>query len=198
MQSKIRRKPVAMRPSRIRREPVRVPTEAELKAAEVSKREREKWRTAAGVLFFAAGIAALAVAISAATYSRYDAAAVAREAARFRQCYSATGVNCVLDGDTIRVQGQWLDIAGLDAPEIKGAACGEERDRGIDAAVRLENLLNSGQVGVSAPVRDQYGRVVRKVEVNGKDVARAMISARVARVYDGETRSVCGKAAQPS
>ena len=60
-------KSVAVRPSRIRRDPVRVPTEAELKQAEVDKREREKWRAFGGVIFFAAGIAALAVGISVAT-----------------------------------------------------------------------------------------------------------------------------------
>jgi endonuclease YncB( thermonuclease family) len=192
MQSKIRRKPVAMRPSRIRRDPVRVPTEAELKAAEVSKREREKWWAFAGVAFFAAGIAAAMVSISVATNTRVDAAAAEREAARFRQCYNSPGGNCVLDGDTIRVELKWVDIAGLDAPEVRGAACVAERDRGIDAAVRLADVLNSGQVAVSRPFSDAYGRVVRRVEVNGKDVAKMMISAQVARQYGGEKRNYCG------
>ena len=188
-------KSVAVRPSRIRRDPVRVPTEAELKQAEVDKREREKWRAFGGVIFFAAGIAALAVGISVATYSRYDPAAAAAEAARFRQCYNGANGNCVLDGDTLRVGGQWLEIAGLDAPEIQGATCGEERTRGISAPLAvadLADLLNGGEVTVGDPFRDQYGRAVRKVEVNGKDVAKAMIAAGVAKSYIGEKRKYCG------
>lgn len=197
MQSKIRRKSIAVRPSRIRREPVRKLTEAELQQVEAAKREREKWSAVVGVVSIAAAIAAVMIGIGVATYSKYDAAAAAREAARFRQCYnSAAGANCVLDGDTIRLGQMWVDIAGIETPAIQGSACDDERVRGIDAAVRLADLLNSGQVTVSAPVRDQYGRVVRDIAVNGKDVGKAMLSARAARPYIGEKRDWCGKAAE--
>jgi hypothetical protein len=105
MQSKIRRKNFPVRPpSRIRRDPVRVPTEAELKQAEVNKRERERWGAISGLALFGAGIAAAAIAIGAMTYSSYDPAKAAAEASRFRQCYTGVGDNCVLDGDTIYVQ----------------------------------------------------------------------------------------------
>jgi len=189
-------KSVAVRPSRIRREPVRVKTEAELQKEAAEAREREKWRAFIGVGLFAAAIALVIVGIGVATYSRFDPAAAAREAARFRQCYNAAAEgNCVLDGDTIRVGSEWADIAGLEAPAIQGAACGDERVSGIDAAVRLADLLNSGKVTVSAPFSDQYGRPVRKVEVNGKDVTKAMISAGVARAYIGKKRDWCANGA---
>lgn len=194
MQSKIRRKNFPVRPpSRIRRDPVRVPTEAELKQAELSKRERERWRAIGGLALFGAGIAAAAVAIGAVTYSKYDPAAAAASAARFRQCNAGIGGNCVLDGDTIYIQRQKVEIAGIDAPLIKGAICDDERFRGIDAAVRLADLLNGGRVVASGTFVDQYGRTVRKVEVNGKDVANAMISAGLARTYSGEKRNWCRK-----
>ena len=192
MQSKIRRKNFPVRPpSRIRRDPVRVPTEAELKQAELNKREREKWRTAGGLALFGVGIAAAAVAIGAVTYSHYDPAEAAAKAARFRQCYTGIGDNCVLDGDTIYVKREKVEIAGIEAPLIKGAECGDERTRGITAAVRLADLLNGGQVTVSDPINDQHGRVVRKVDVDGKDVGKAMISAGVVRTYSGEKHDYC-------
>ena len=198
MQSKIRRKNVSApvrRPSRIRRDPPpRLPTEAELKAAEVSKREREKWRTVAGLALFGAGIAAAAIAVGAVTYSNYDPEKAAAEASRFRQCYAGVGDNCVLDGDTIYVQREKVEIAGIEAPQIKGSACGDERERGIDAAVRLADLLNSGEVTVSDPFLDNYGRSVRSVAVNGKDVGKAMLAARVVRPYTGEKHDWCRKA----
>ena len=115
------------------------------------------------------------------------------EAARFRQCYTGVGDNCVLDGDTIYVQREKVEIAGIEAPLIKGAACGDERTAGIEAAVRLADMLNSGQVMASSPIRDEYGRMVRNVEVNGKDVAKAMIAAGVVRSYTGEKRDWCRK-----
>jgi endonuclease YncB( thermonuclease family) len=199
MQSKIRRKnvPVAVRPpSRIRRDPPpRLPTEAELKAAELRKREREKWRTVAGLALFGAGIAAAAIAIGAVTYSNYDPAKAAADAGRFRQCYTGVGDNCVLDGDTIYVQRAKVEIAGIEAPQIKGASCGDERERGIDAAVRLADLLNGGEVTVSKAFRDPYGRSVSTVAVNGKDVAKAMTAARVVRQYAGEKHDWCRKRA---
>jgi endonuclease YncB( thermonuclease family) len=196
IQSKIRRKNVPpVRVSRIRRDPVRVPTEAELKKAEETKREREMRSGITGIALFGAAIAFLVVGVGAATYAMYDPAGGAHSA-RFRQCYNAgAGTDCVLDGDTIRLGVQQVDIAGLDAPKIHGSSCGEERTRGIGAAVRLASLLNSGDVVVGDPFRDQYGRAVGKVEVNGKDVAKAMIAAGVAKPYIGETRKWCGPAA---
>jgi endonuclease YncB( thermonuclease family) len=194
MQSKIRRKTAPVRPSRIRRDPVRVPTEAELKQAEAAKRDREMRGGVAGIALFAAAIAAVIVGVGAATYSKFDPAAAEAEAARFRQCYTGVGANCVLDGDTITIQREQFAIAGIEAPAIQGAACGEERIRGIDSAVRLENLLNSGRVMASAAFADQYGRTVRTVEVDGKDVAKVMIAAGVAKPYLGEKRDWCARA----
>lgn len=184
-------KSVAVRPSRIRREPVRVKTPAELQAEADAAREREKWRTFGGLAFFAAGIAALAVGISAMTYSRYDPAAAAAEAAKFRQCYNTAEGNCVLDGDTIRYDRQWVEIAGLETPQIKGAACGDEKTKGIDAAVRLGVLLNGGAVTVGQPFNDGFGRTVRKIEVDGKDVAKAMIADGAGKQSIAEKRSWC-------
>ena len=192
------RKSIAVRPSRIRRDPPpRMPTEAELQQVEAEKRERELWGGVTGVVIFALSIAVVAIAIGAVTYSRMDPAAAARDAARFRQCYNG-GINCVLDGDTIYFERQKVDIAGIEAPAIQDAACGEEKLHGIDAAVRLADLLNSGTVTVGDPFSDQYGRAVRNVTVNGKDVGKSMLSARLAKEYIGEKRDWCAGAAKGS
>ena len=181
-----------MRPSRIRRDPPPRPkTQAELQAEEAAKREKELWNGVTGVLIIALAIAVVAIAIGAVTYSKYDAAAAARDAARFRQCYNG-GINCVLDGDTIYVDRQKVEIAGIEAPQIQDAGCGDEKTRGIDAAVRLAELLNSGKVSVSEPFRDGYGRTVQNVEVNGKDVGKAMLASHLVRDYIGKKRNYCG------
>ena len=196
MHSKIRRQTVDLgeqpaRPSRIRRDPVPVQSEAEVRKALAKARERQMWGAVAGVVLFAVSIAVVTVGIGIATDSGSGATASAAQEQQFRQCYSAGAADCVLDGDTIRVGGQLVDIAGIQAPEITGAACREERSRGIKAAVRLADLLNSGEVAVSSPVRDRFGRTVRAVEVNGRDVAGRMIAASVARKASGHKQNWC-------
>jgi micrococcal nuclease len=188
--SKPRRPALALAPSRIRREPVRLERELDPVKAEAKAREREMWGGVAGVVLFAAALAVLAIGISAATIFRDDPAAAAR-ATRFGQCYNAEGPNCVLDGGTIYLQGKKVAIAGVDAPQIQGARCENERAQGIEAAVRLADLLNGGPVTVSAPFRDEYGRLVRKVRVGGDDVGEAMVDAGVAREYDGAGQPWC-------
>jgi micrococcal nuclease len=188
--SKPRRPALALSPSRIRREPVRLEREIDPVKAEAKAREREMWGGVAGVVLFAAALAVLAIGISAATIFHDDPAAAAR-ATRFGQCYNAEGPNCVLDGGTIYVRGKKVAIAGVDAPQIQGARCENERAQGIEAAVRLADLLNGGPVTVSAPFRDEYGRLVRKVRVGGDDVGEAMVDAGVAREYDGAGQPWC-------
>ena len=178
------RQTVALRPSRIRRDPVALE-----KKVEASSREREILGGVAGVLLFALAIVAIIVGISVATLSKYDPAAAAA-AARFNQCYNG-GANCVIDGDTIYVAGEKVEIAGIAAPQIQAAACADERNRGIDAAIGLADRLNGGKVTVGGPIRDPSGREVRKVAVDGRDVAAAMVGAGLARDDSSAPRSWC-------
>jgi endonuclease YncB( thermonuclease family) len=175
------------RPSRIRRDPVRLIDD---KKVEAISEEREMIGGVAGIVLLAVALAVVVVAVSAFTVARYNAAEAAR-AARFGQCYN-TGPNCVADGDTIYVQGEKVNIAGIEAPQIQGAKCEDERRRGIDAAVQLANMLNRGKVTLGAAARDASGRQVRKVEVDGADVGQAMIDAGVAREVGSDTPSWCG------
>lgn len=166
------------RPSRIRRNPVPVQVLAERKVKPVSS-EREIWLGMTGVVLFAIALAMVTVGIATTIYSSSTEEAAAHHG-QFDHCYNASGPNCVLDGGTIYVAGEKVAIAGIEAPQIDSAACPKERDRGIDAAVRLLNLLNRGHVTVSRPFRE-LGREVRKVDVGGRDVGEAMIGYGAAR-----------------
>jgi endonuclease YncB( thermonuclease family) len=179
------RQTVELRPSRIRREPVRIEPKVEPQS-----REREVWGAVAGVVLLAITCTALAVGFSTVTNFRGAAAADPAEAA-FGHCYNHGGPNCVLDGDTVLINGEWVEIAGIDAPEIGAARCPEEASRGIDAAVRLVSLLNSGKVTVGGTDREPDGRLLRHVEVDGQDVGAAMIDAGVAREYGSGPLSWC-------
>ena len=170
----------AARPSRIRREPVPINANIPVKPQRPANlRERELVLGMIGIVIFAAMITAAVIMGAMFTVVHDDPAADAR-AAQFSQCYNAQGSNCVLDGGTIYVGGKRVLIAGIDAPGINDAKCDRERDRGIDAATQLAELLNSGTVTVGAPFRDATGRTVQKVAINGRDVAARMIDGNLA------------------
>ena len=190
-----KRKPVVLRPkgSRIRREPVRLSGSVapEKPRTAVRTREQEMWGGVAGVALIAIALVAVIVGVSIATISRVDPVADAR-ALQYDQCYNG-GQNCVVDGNTIYVAGQKVAIAGVDAPRIEGAACSDERTRGIDAATRLAGFLNGGAVTLSEPF-PEYGREVRAVEVKGRDVGQWMIGAGIARESLGQKSNWCSAA----
>jgi hypothetical protein len=169
----------APRPSRIRRQHVQ-PIAATAKKVEPPSTEREMWQTILGVVLFAVTGSALVWTISSWTSSGRDHAADDAAAAQFGQCYSG-GTNCVLDGNTIYFQGSRVIIAGIDAPHIRDAKCEAERTQGIDSAMQLANLLNSGKVVLGDPEQGGDGVVRRHVLVNDKDVGGLMIDSGSAR-----------------
>ena len=188
------REAVALRPSRIRRDPVR--TLDKIEPPSPPSPEREVWGAVAGVLVIAAGCTALVVGLSQVTsYTGPVAAAERAEAAaEIGHCGTRGGSDCVLDGDTLFIAGQRVDIAGIDAPEIHPARCREEARRGIQAAVRLHELVNRGAVtlvgagsGDGGPARP----IVSKVEVDGLDVGSVLVGAGLARTDHGVPGNWC-------
>lgn len=176
----------AARPSRIRREPV--PLAHKEVEPKPDSPERDIRRGVAGVALFGIACAALIVGFSDITSSRN---APAPPTAEFGHCYNHSGPNCVLDGDTIYLAREKIEIAGMDAPEIGAARCPAERTRGIEAAVKLLELLGRGKPAITGSERDSDGQLLRKLEVNGRDVGAAMVSAGVARELGGGRRSWC-------
>lgn len=76
-------------------------------------------------------------------------------------------VKRVIDGDTFELRsGERVRIAGLNAPEL------DERG-GQTAKRRLQTKIPRGtEVGLSKPLTRSYGRVVRKVTVDRKDITK--------------------------
>lgn len=113
--------------------------------------------------------------------------------AAFSYCKWGGGTNCVVDGDTFWIGGQKVRIADIDAPETHDYRCRSELELGERAARDLQALLNSGVVTMT-PIdrdRDVYGRLLRNVSVNGRDVGETLISEGEARAYAGGRRSWC-------
>lgn len=95
----------------------------------------------------------------------------------------------VVDGDTLRVDGQLVRIVGMDAPETYRPRCEAERTLGRKATLRLRELLAGARnVGYAPSGRDRYGRTLARVYIDNRDVAMIMIDAGLARPYSGGRR----------
>ena len=114
--------------------------------------------------------------------------------ARFTLCDTATRQNCVVDGDTIRYNGEVIRIEGIDAPEVRNFECERERALGRQATKRLLELVNAGPFEV---VRrggrdvDRYGRKLRILERDARSLGDVLIAEGLARRWDGAHRSWC-------
>ena len=97
-----------------------------------------------------------------------------------------SGTARVVDGDTIRLEGERVRLAGIDAPELdqecvrEGApfACGEK------ARLHLVELIGERETACRGHERDRYGRLLMYCVCEGNDVNRAMVLAGWAVAYD--------------
>lgn len=113
--------------------------------------------------------------------------------ATFALCHTGGGTNCVVDGDTIWLEGQNIRIADIDAPETHDYGCPEEQALGSRATQRLHALVNGGAITLGSTDRDQdgYGRKLRLVYVDGKGVGDTLLSEGLARRYGTGKRPWC-------
>ncbi|MGY3496694.1 thermonuclease family protein [Bradyrhizobium sp. USDA 4502] len=101
----------------------------------------------------------------------------------------------VVDGDTVRHQGQLYRLAGFDTPE-KGdlARCEQEGKLAEKATERLRQLILSGNAdlrrvscecrpGDEGTPRCNYGRLCGSLAVGGHDVGRILINEGLAHPY---------------
>jgi hypothetical protein len=111
----------------------------------------------------------------------------------FGMCSDGGLTNCVASGDSFYLGGRTVRIAAIEAPQLYGAACPREAQLGRQSALKLQTLLNSGELQLTKPGQDldRYGLLLRNVTVNGKDVGQAMTDARLAREIGDMTRSWC-------
>jgi len=111
----------------------------------------------------------------------------------FGLCSEGGLTNCVASGDSFYLGGKTVRIAGIEAPQLYGAACPKEVALGRQSASKLQTLLNSGEIETTRVSQDldRYGLLLRSVSVNGKDVGQAMMDAGLARGIGDLTRDWC-------
>lgn len=111
----------------------------------------------------------------------------------FGLCNEGGLTNCVASGDSFYLGGKTVRIAGIEAPQLYGAACPREAALGQSAALRLQALLNSGELEMTRVPQDldRFGLLLRNVAIDGKDVGRTMRQEGLARQIGDLTRNWC-------
>lgn len=103
--------------------------------------------------------------------------------ARFSMCGS-NRYTCVVDGDTIWLDGQNLRLQSYDTPEPHTAICGGAREVELAkrASARLLDLLNSNAFTMETFGLDNTGqRTLATIRVAGRDVGDILIEEGLAR-----------------
>lgn len=103
----------------------------------------------------------------------------------------------VIDGDTIDDlhTGERYRLANIDAPETgDNAKCFHERLLGEDAKRAAMQLVHASKAVTirSTMRRDQYGRTVAHVFVDGRDLGEALIAMGLAVRWSGRREPWCG------
>lgn len=119
-------------------------------------------------------------------------------AAVFTLCSGAPRVTCVVDGDTFWLEGEKIRIADINAPETVQAGCPLEAAKGHRAKLRLVELLNAGKIELVAADRDRdrYGRLLRTVSTDGRNVGALLIAEGLAEPWRGRRSDWCAQEKQ--
>lgn len=128
----------------------------------------------------------ICIAVTAITLALLGAAA--SPAAASRTVQQRAVIDHVADGDTIKVvthrRAEYVRFIGIDTPEVyNGVDCG-----GPEASASMKRLLQPGDRvklvrDQSQDNRDTYGRLLRYVQFQGRDLGRKQVTKGWARVY---------------
>jgi len=92
-------------------------------------------------------------------------------------------ITCVVDGDTIWLQGVNMRLESFDTPEPYNDICGGAKEVALakKASARLLALMNGNAFTVETGGEDRYGRVLATIRIDGTDVGDILISEGLAR-----------------
>ncbi len=101
---------------------------------------------------------------------------------------------CVVDGDTLWLNGTKIRVADIDTPEISQPRCPAEKALGDRATERFIELLNQGPFELArlgSRDTDRYGRSLRIVLRNGHSIGDQLVQEGLARTWTGRREPWC-------
>ena len=106
-------------------------------------------------------------------------------------CSGPVRINCLVDGDTIWLDGKKLRMAGYDTPEPSTQICGGDAEIALahKATARALELLNSKPwtIEYSGEADDTGTRELVTIRIEGRDLGDILIEERLARKWpDGD------------
>lgn len=113
-------------------------------------------------------------------------ALIAGPAFAIGECRGGKRHTCVVDGDTLWIDGVKLRAHGYDTPETTTSICGgaSEVELGKAATRRFIEILNTSRIEIS-PVgrKGRYGRDLVVIYADGQDVGDILVGEGLARHY---------------
>ena len=112
---------------------------------------------------------------------------------RFELCGSER-IDCVLDGDTLWVQGVKIRVADIDTPEISQPKCEAEKALGDRATMRFLGLVNEGPFELQTignRDEDRFGRKLRVLVRDGQSLGNQLVEEGLARTWTGRREPWC-------
>lgn len=112
----------------------------------------------------------------------------------FPICGSGARSNCVVDGDTVWINGTKIRLEDVDTPEVFRPLCAREKQIGDRAKVRLQGLLNKGEFEMwrrGSRDADRYGRLLRTLGRDGKSFGPILIEEGLAARWGGREVDWC-------
>lgn len=83
----------------------------------------------------------------------------------------------VIDGDSMRIGGREVRLAGVDAPEYRQSctdAGGKPWPCGREARAALDRLVKGAAISCTTRAEDRYGRALASCSVSGRDLGSEM------------------------
>jgi endonuclease YncB( thermonuclease family) len=115
-------------------------------------------------------------------------------ARRFSMCSGGHRVTCVVDGDTLWIDGVKIRIADINAPEVGKPLCAYEKQLGDKATRRLLQLVNIGPFEVLPSGdrdEDRYGRKLRVLVRGGRSLGDVLVAEGLAKTWIGHKEPWC-------